>query len=1161
MIRSSTDSTRAGSLRQSTTLVRPVNFVWGNALILLFHGDPPVSRRCTAAFVFLLFPSFVMAAEPIRLANTPALSPDGATLAFSWAGEIWTVASEGGMARPITRNPSHDLQPRFSPDGKEIAFVSDREGSMQVFVMPVDGSDSPKQITFHTGGSQLEGYFPDGQSVLVSGFRDHYWHMPVRFFKIVRDQRAAEELLFDDYGHNGSLSPDGKKLLFDREGTQWWRKGYRGSQSSQIWLYDLAAKTFTKLLDPDGGALFPLWKPDGKSFYYVAVNEGSFNLWVYEIESKTSKAVTSLKDDSVVYPCISKDGSAVVFRHLFDLYRLRPGKDDAPQKLTITRGGDGAPEKIDRRTLTSADQVAFSKDGLEIAFISGGDLWVMDTELLEPKQVTNTAEEERAPVFSPDGDSLLVVSDQGGQSDVVRVEKGDPTAFWWQNSTFKNERITNDADVESDLKWSPDGSKVAFVKGRGDLCVMDAKGKGAKAIVKSWDRPEFDWSPDGLWLVYAQDDNDFNRDVHIVPVDQSRPPFNISRHPDIDAEPVWSPDGKTIAFTGRRGDNQVDIYYVFVSKDDDEKETRDRKIEKAVDKITKARKKGAAKKADDDKKEEEATRSAKKPVKVAIDFEGIHERIHQVALRDVNETNLFWSPDGKKLAFSATIEGRTGLFTIEIPDELKPKPLGTLPLAQARWLEQGNLIVGLSAGSPASFPAGGGGPPAGASGSARATPASRGADPGPGQAAGGDGIYRVRARQEVDLPQKYRAAFELAWRQMRDGFYDEKLGNRNWDAIRRKYSDAAAQAPDPDGLATVVNLMLGELNGSHLGYFATSGRVTTRPVPGAGLAIPPTKWNVVTAHLGARFAAEYRGPGLKVKDVIAGSPADQKKSKIEPGEIILSIDGATVDPSMDLTRLLNGPIDRDIRLLVRDKTGKERNIAIRPIGQADISRLLYEQFIKNCRKTVDEASRGRLGYLHIRGMDFPSFHRFEQELYAVGSGKDGLIIDVRNNGGGSTTDHLLTALTQPVHAIAVPRGGGPGYPQDRKVYATWNKPIVVLCNQNSFSNAEIFSHAIKTLARGKLVGVPTAGGVISTGGTAIMDVGFLRMPSRGWHTINDGEDMELHGAVPDHIIWPQPGEMAAGKDFQLNKAVEVLTQEVAAYLAKPRPKLKKSSER
>src|SRR5262249_19080776 len=190
-----------------------------------------------------------------------------------------------------------------------------------------------------------------------------------------------------------------------------------------------------------------------------------------------------------------------------------------------------------------------------------------------------------------------------------------------------------------------------------------------------------------------------------------------------------------------------------------------------------------------------------------------------------------------------------------------------------------------------------------------------------------------------------------------------------------------------------------------------------------------------------------------------------------------------------------------------------------------------------------------------------SFYKFEQELYSAGAGKDGLIIDVRENGGGSTADHLLTALTQPAHAITVSRGGGPGYPQDRKGYATWNKPIAGLWNQNSFSNAEIFSHAIKTLKRGQLVGVPTAGGVISTGATTIMDVGTLRLPARGWFVIDTGEDMELNGAVPDHVVWPEPLQLTQGKDVQIDKAVLVLLADVKAAKAKPQPLLRKATGR
>jgi tricorn protease len=411
---------------------------------------------------------------------------------------------------------------------------------------------------------------------------------------------------------------------------------------------------------------------------------------------------------------------------------------------------------------------------------------------------------------------------------------------------------------------------------------------------------------------------------------------------------------------------------------------------------------------------------------------------------------------------------------------------------------------------------------------------------------------------------------------MRDHYYDERLGNRNWDAVRRKYADVAAQSPDKETFATLVQLMLGELNGSHLGFFPASGQGpggAPGPGPrrgprGPGAPVAPAaegagdpRWNVATAHFGLRFEPGYKGPGLKVRDVIPGTAADHKATRIVAGEILLAVDGATVDPALDLTKVLNGPTERDVKLTVLNLEGKEREVTLRPTTFQAARTLLYDKWVKDNRKTVEELSKGTLGYLHIQGMSLPSFYKFEEELYSAGAGKSGLIIDVRENGGGSTADHLLTALTQPAHAITIPRGGGQGYPQDRRVYATWTKPIVVLCNQNSFSNAEIFSHAIKTLKRGKLVGVPTAGGVISTGGTSIMDLGLLRLPTRGWFILDSGEDMELNGAVPHYTLWPHPADFARGFDAQLSKAVEVLSADVKEDAQRPRPKLRKATER
>ena len=1169
---------------------------------------PTPHRLITSAFAlglaFWTSPPRLAAQEPtkpapresIRLANQPALSPDGSTLVFAWGGDLWTVPSTGGQAKPLTRNPAVDRDPVFSPDGKRIAFVSDREGSPQPFVMSSDGG-MPRQVGFHTGGYNVAGFTPDGQSLLVSIARDHHWRDADRFALIGVDARTAESPLFDSAGENGQLSPDGKKLLFTREGAQWWRKGYKGTQDSQVWMFDLESKEFTKVLDPPGGALWPLWRLDGKGLFYVGLEKGSWNLRERDLASGTDRALTQFTDDSVVYPTISRDGGTIVFRHLFDFYRVATNGAAPPARIDIYAEGDSARDPIERRVLQAASAVTFTKEGLEMAFIAGGDLWVMDTELKEPKQVTNTPEEERDPVFSPKGDTLWFVSDQGGQADIWKATKGEAGKDWWLNPKFPLERITEDSAVEADLKWSPDGSKLAYVKGGGDIYVVGPDGKDPKKLVESFESSRFDWSPDGKWLVYAKSDDDFNEDIWVSPVDGSKPPFNLSRHPDNEGNPVWSPDGKIIAFTGRRADTEVDIYFIYLQEDEDEKTGRDRSLAKAIEKMKNRKTGGKApsagragrggsavakadepktdvdtKKPGDDDANKPDTETNKPAPEVVIDFDRVHERIRHVSIPDSTENSLFWSPDSKRLAFNGTVEGRAGIYTVELPDDLKPKLLTTQSVNQARWLETGNQIVGLVGGVPTSTPASGGG---GAS-----TPATTstggggrgGSGAGATSGAGGDnGSYRFSARQEIFWPDHYRAGFDLAWRTMRDKFYDGNLGNRNWDAIRRKYADMAAASPDRETFATVVNLMLGELNGSHLGFSPILPRTldpepSPTPAPGGGggrRGGSGGTWSIATAHFGLRFDPIYKGPGLKVRDVIPDTPADHKTTRIMPGEILLAIDGTTVDPAMDLTTVLNGPGDRDVKLTIRNLEGKERDITLRPTSIAIARGKLYDKWIKDNRAMVEKMSAGKLGYLHIRGMNFPSFYKFEEDLYAAGAGKDGLIIDVRENGGGSTADHLLTVLTQPTHAVTIPRGGGPGYPQDRRVYATWSKPIVVLCNQNSFSNAEIFAHAIKTLKRGPLVGVPTAGGVISTGAVAIMDLGTLRLPGRGWFLTETGEDMELNGAKPEpvNILWPEPADFARGVDTQLNRAVTVLQDEVKTEAAKPKPSLRKASDR
>ncbi len=1102
--------------------------------------------RAASVVVLLLLASPLMAADhAIRLASDPALSPDGKRLAFAWNGDIWVANVRGGVARRMTLAPAQESSPVFSPDGKQLAFNSARNGASQVFVMPAAGG-APAQWTFHSEGSTIKQWRPE--EMLLYGNRDHFWRKGSRFFSIQPKPRALEQLVFDAYGQEGQLSPDGSKILFIREGVRGYRKGYVGSQAGQVWMFDRKEKTYKKLVDHPAGSRTPVWAPDGKHFYYSSSQDGAFELWRHNLVTGEETQLTDFPgDDSVMMPTISMDGKTLVFRRGFDFYRLNPtAANPQPQKIKLLYRGDSLLREIKQRELESATAVAYSSDGLEIAFVAGGDIWVMDTVLREPRQVTATPEMESNPVFSPKDDQLWFVSDSGGQSDIWRATRKDEDAYWWRNQEFELKKITDDREEEDNLRFSPDGKHLAFTRGRGDLWMMGVDGEGAKRIVESWNSPSFDFSPDGKWIVYSQSNNNFNRDIFILPLDGSREPFNLSSHPDNDYSPVWSPDGKMIAFTGRRIGSETDIHYVQLRQADNETGSRDRKLKEALEKIQKIRKTPARKpaapkpadkpamkkedeKKEDDKKEEAkkedeppapAEPAGKKLPEVKIDFDDLVNRVRRVSIPDTTESGLMWSPDSKRLAFSATINGKRGLYTISPPTSTSPKLLSSTVGTSAVWITQESKILWLVSGKPASL-------------------SSKGAT----------STYSFKAQQSIDTRKYQQVIFDLCWQAMRDNWYDKRMNNRNWDQIRRKYAGMAADSVDTSTLGVVVNMMLGELNGSHLGFYPSRKSVEDSD----------REWSESTAHLGVRYDTSFAGPGWKIKDVIRNSPATKQRSRLSAGEVILSIDGVDVDPAMEPTAVLNGRLDRDIALRVKNAKDEIRDVTIRPISFSAARSLLYEQWIYNSQQAVKKASKDTFGYVHIQGMNMTSFYRFERELYSIAAGKDGLVIDVRENGGGSTTDHLLTILTQPTHAITKPRGGGRGYPHDRRVYATWSKPIVVLCNQNSFSNAEIFSHSIKTLKRGQVVGVPTAGGVISTGGTRIADAGFLRMPFRGWFLL-DGKDMELNGCVPHHVLWPSPGEMPAGKDVQLSKALEVLAADVKKYKSRKLPELEYASE-
>jgi tricorn protease len=371
-----------------------------------------------------------------------------------------------------------------------------------------------------------------------------------------------------------------------------------------------------------------------------------------------------------------------------------------------------------------------------------------------------------------------------------------------------------------------------------------------------------------------------------------------------------------------------------------------------------------------------------------------------------------------------------------------------------------------------------------------------------------------------------------AWRALDRWFYDPNFHGVDWPAQLEKYRPWALEASSEDDFSDVVNLMIGEINASHMGYYPR------RAADGE-----------TTGFIGAFFDPTAGGPGMLVREVLPDAPAARHDVNLAAGERILRVNGHGIEPSDNIYRHFADTVGQRVQLQITGADGTTRTATVVPITSQEQAELRYRQWVRQRRELTREYSDDRLGYIHIQGMDLPSFEEFERGLYAAAEGKEGLVIDVRSNGGGWTTDYLLTALMVERHAYTVPRASNPderAYPTaERLLTSAWTRPAVTLCNEDSYSNAEIFSHAFKTLGRGELVGMPTFGAVISTDGTTVMNGALVRLPMRGWYVAGSGVNMELNGAVPDVIVEQPPAEdSSAAEDTQLRRAVEVLLNEL-----------------
>ncbi len=1039
------------------------------------------AKRVFLVIVVIFFSIYLFSGP--TLLRTPSVSPDGKWIAFSYGGDIFKVKVSGGEAFRITDNIAHEIFPVFSPDGKWIAFSSKRYGNYDVFYVSSLGG-RPVRVTFRDTDDYVSGWLPDSKHIIFhTKWNFHYFYGNYSSY-VVSIYGGTPYQLIPELSRYARVSPDFKFAVFNYGTAPELRKGYKGSANIEVYLYDLKKKAFKNISNYEGNDKWPQFCGGKIIFVSDRGKNGVFNLWEYDFKTKKMSQLTFFKEDQVRYPSCSSSGGTIAFEYRDSIYILKEGKIE---KLKVLISDDYKFQEEEKIVYTKeAEIVKPSPDGKEIAFIVRGDVFVEDVESKRIRKIEGNPERSIELEWSKDSKTLYVSEDGSGNYDIYAYSSADPMNLRLSKAlVFKKKRITKSSKDEKELKLSPSGKYLAFVRGKGDLVVLDLESMKEKVILRGWSTPSYSWSPDSRWIAYSREDNNFNSDVFIVSISNGKS-YNISKHPDIDTNPVFSPDGTRLYFVSKRFDNNMDVWMVFLEKRVDEMD------ELEVEEELKKRKK-------------DILSNKKEPI-VKIDFYEIEKRVRHVTTLLGEETEVVSAFE--KIYFVGSDDNGSNIYEAKWNGkDFKKITHDNLGGSYLKFDSQfKNLFFLRKNGKIAKLNI--------LSSKVKAVP--------------------FKARVVVKRFEENRQKYDEAWRVLNEMFYDSKFHGRDWKKLHDYYMEWALNSKTIEDFNYVFTMLLGELNSSHQGIRAKRKNM------------------VKTGYLGVYFDESFKGNGLKIERVLEYSPASREISKLFPGDIIVSVNGIRIRKRTNIYKLLEDKADEDILLGVL-RNGKKVFIKIRPFSYRKLLDSIYANWVKEKRKIVESLSDGRFSYIHIRAMGTQNARDFENQLYSVAEGKDGLIIDVRNNGGGWITDLLLTMLMVKNHAITIPRDGEKGYPQGRRLLYVWTKPIVVLCNENSYSNAEIFSWSIRTLKRGAVVGEKTFGAVISTGAYTLIDGSYVRVPFRGWY-VNDGSftNMEHNGCPPHFRVPYKLGERYRGVDKQLLKAISVLEKEVERAKKDPR---------
>jgi len=1045
------------------------------------------------------------------LINSPALSPNGKTIAFNYQGDIWTSNLSGEELKRLTIHNGYDTNPIWSNDGKTIAFQSNRFGNFDIFTIPSKGG-KPKRITYNSANDVLTDFTSSNQLIFESQ-RNFVQIERAKEFQSVNSKGGTPTRLLNTVGFDAKLSPNQKFIVFTKGTCRIEREAYKGAANRDIWLYNIAKDSYNQLTTFNGQDLSPYWA-DNSTIYFQSARSGKYNVHKLKIDENGNKLgnisqISFLKKMGLFSFNLSKNGKDIIMLSGDNIWLLNT-TDKQTKPINLSINSDYRFDQIVHKTYTDkASEIQISPNGKYIALVIRGEIFVKEND---PKK-SRTINVSNSPykdfnVTWLNNKTLLFSSDRNGTNNFYTISSSDTSNKNIFTSLKHNiKQITFDKDGNRNPTLSPNKTKLAYNQGYGKLIIatieMDGKLSNKKTIVSGWDTPsDVAWSPDSKWVAYSLSDLYFNEEIYIQKADNTKKPVNISMHPKKDFGAIWSKDGSKIAFSSNRNNGDFDVWFVWLKKQDWEKTKQDWEEIPSADK---SKKKDSANKKDTQIKD------------IIIDFDKIYERQQQVTSFTGGEFLNGISNDGKTFYYTTgngtrgNAKANSDLFEIswEGKDKKELTKKNTKP-RKVQFSKQKDYAYYLSKGKSYKLKLKG---------------AKKESLP-------------FKAKMEIDYKAEANQIFEEAWRAINERFYDPNFHGKNWDNLKKIYKPLALKASTRDDFKMIFNKMLGQINASHMGMYRGEDRKKVQKEK--------------TGILGVELQPSTNGK-LKITKVVENSAADREISKLNVGDIITSVNGKSVSINENIYKHLNNTLNEKIILGI-SSNGNNKEIVIRPKASARIDN--YKAWVSNRKKLTDTYSNGRLGYIHIQGMNWTSFEHFERELTAAGFGKEGIVIDVRYNGGGWTTDYLMAVLNVKQHAYTIPRGAAKNltkentkfknyYPfSERLPLAAWTKPTVALCNQNSYSNAEIFSHAYKELKLGKLVGTPTFGAVISTSGHTLIDGSYVRTPFRGWYVKSSGKNMDFQAAVPDYIIKNKPDEKAKNTDSQLKKAVTELLNQI-----------------